>query len=91
MSVECGRETSGYTGIASGHKMRRLGERERYCRFFELKEGEVKIICSWCGIPSEYSPSELYKLPYPEEGELGWFICKNCGSATPYKEEDVVK
>ena len=33
----CGAETSGYTGMTSGHKMSRLGNIERYCRFFEPK------------------------------------------------------
>jgi len=34
---KCGRETSGYTGLESGHKMSRIGGRLRYCQFFEPK------------------------------------------------------
>jgi len=37
-SGKCAAETSGYTGLSSGHKMNRIGETLRYCAFFNPKE-----------------------------------------------------
>ena len=37
MCGKCGENTSGYTGITSGHKMTREGGKLRYCRFFKPK------------------------------------------------------
>ena len=35
---KCAENTLGYTGMTQGHKMRRIGNIERYCEFFEPKE-----------------------------------------------------
>lgn len=37
-SGKCAEETSGYTGLGRGHKMRRIGGILRYCTFFSPKE-----------------------------------------------------
>ena len=34
---KCSEETLGYTGLPQGHKMSRVGNIERYCKFFEPK------------------------------------------------------